>query len=34
MTMVWLEGLGKLKLFDDLIGAQTRNLPACNKEKT
>jgi hypothetical protein len=27
---VWLEGLGKLKKFSDLIGTQTRDLPACS----
>jgi hypothetical protein len=24
------EGLGKLKIFDDLIGTRTRDLPACS----
>jgi hypothetical protein len=27
-TIVQLEGLGKLKKFNDLIGTQTRDLPA------
>jgi hypothetical protein len=27
---VRLEGLGKLKKFNDLIGSQTRDLPACS----
>jgi hypothetical protein len=26
--MVLLEGLGKLKEFNDIIGTETRNLPA------
>jgi hypothetical protein len=29
-TIVWLEGLGKLNNFNDLIGTQTCNLPACS----
>jgi hypothetical protein len=27
---VWLEGLGKLKISNDLIGNRTRDLPACS----
>jgi hypothetical protein len=27
---VWLAGLGKLKKLNDLIGNQTRGLPACS----
>jgi hypothetical protein len=27
---VWLEGLGILKKFSDLIKTQTHNLPACS----
>jgi hypothetical protein len=27
---VHLEGLGKLKIFSDLMGIQTRDLPACS----
>jgi hypothetical protein len=30
MAIVWLEGLGKLKKSDDLIGNRTHYLPACN----
>jgi hypothetical protein len=28
--MMWLEGLGKLKKFIDLIGTRTCNLPICS----
>jgi hypothetical protein len=28
--MVRLEGLGKFKKFNNLIGTRTRNLPACS----
>jgi hypothetical protein len=30
MPIVRLEGLGKLKTYNDLIGNQTRDLPACS----
>jgi hypothetical protein len=29
-AILWLEGLGKLKQFSDLIGNRTRGLPACS----
>jgi hypothetical protein len=30
MAILWLEGSGKLKKFNDLIGNRTGDLPACS----
>jgi hypothetical protein len=29
-AILWLEGLGQLRKFNDLIGNRTRDLPACS----
>jgi hypothetical protein len=34
MAILWLEQLGQFKKSDDLIGNQTRDLPACSSAST